>query len=122
MSRDAPRTEYTGDDARDETGRPATERSRFRDFVPFGWPTALAPGAEDETSPEERGHVERSRDEYRETDRRENEDGRWLDRGLIAATILVGVVLLLFPEPATSALGMALVAAGVIAWLVEWLR
>lgn len=52
----------------------------------------------------------------------DEDDGTWLDEGLIGLVLVVGVVLFLFPEPATSALGMALVAIGLVAWLVDWAR
>lgn len=47
-------------------------------------------------------------------------DGSWWDEGLIATLLVVGVVLFLFPEPATSAVGIALLAVGVVAWIVDW--
>ncbi len=48
------------------------------------------------------------------------DDGSWWDEGLISLLLVVGVVLFIFPEPATSALGILFVSAGVIAWLVDW--
>ncbi|WP_247731039.1 hypothetical protein [Halovivax limisalsi] len=50
----------------------------------------------------------------------EDADGSLWDEGLITLLIVAGVVLFLFPEPATSALGILLLSIGVIAWLVDW--
>lgn len=48
-------------------------------------------------------------------------DDGWWDGGLITLLLVVGVVLFLFPEPATSALGIFLVVTGAVLWLVDWL-
>lgn len=45
------------------------------------------------------------------------EDGRLVEAELVTV-LLVGVALFLVPEPATSAVGIGLVAAGVAVWLV----
>lgn len=50
-------------------------------------------------------------------DRETSEDKDWLDEGLIATLVIVGVGLFVFPEPATSAVGIFLVVVGVGAWL-----
>lgn len=47
-------------------------------------------------------------------------DGTWLDEGLISLLLVVGVALFLFPEPATSGLGIVLVATGALLWLIDW--
>lgn len=47
-------------------------------------------------------------------------DDSLLDEGLITAVLVAGLLLFVFPEPATSALGAALLVAGGIAWLVDW--
>lgn len=49
-----------------------------------------------------------------------DEDGRW-NEGIVSVLLVVGVVLFLFPEPATSAIGMVLVALGLAMWLLDWL-
>lgn len=41
------------------------------------------------------------------------------DESLIVLLLVAGVALLLFPEPATSAVGVLLIAAGIVAWLVD---
>lgn len=42
--------------------------------------------------------------------------------GLGALLVVAGVALFLFPEPATSAAGIALIGLGALVWLVSWLR
>ncbi|WP_135806586.1 hypothetical protein [Halorussus marinus] len=49
-------------------------------------------------------------------------DESWWERELASLALVVGLVLFLFPEPATSAIGIFLMGAGVVAWLVEWAR
>ena len=44
----------------------------------------------------------------------------YAEETLATLLVLVGAALFFFPEPATSAIGVALVVVGVIAWLVEW--
>ncbi|WP_089817705.1 hypothetical protein [Halomicrobium zhouii] len=49
---------------------------------------------------------------------READDG-WLTRGLAWALLLTGLALFLFPEPATSMLGIGLIVAGLVVWVVS---
>ncbi len=82
----------------------------------FGWPPGILGGGVDE------GRDDRARggayddesygDEY-------GEDESWLDEGIIAFTLVAGLVLFLFPEPATSAVGIVLLLVGSIAWLAD---
>lgn len=51
---------------------------------------------------------------------RREEDGSWWDEGLISTLLVVGVVLFIIPEPATSGLGIFLITVGVMAWLIDW--
>jgi len=44
---------------------------------------------------------------------------RYWDEGLITLLIVGGAILFLFPEPATSGLGILLMGLGVLAWLVD---
>lgn len=60
---------------------------------------------------------ERHDDEF---DHGADEGGTWLDEGLISLVIIAGVVLFLIPEPATSGLGVFLIVAGAIAWVIDW--
>ena len=46
-------------------------------------------------------------------------EGSWWSEAWISVVILVGVALFLFPEPATSMLGIALILLGVGAWIVD---
>lgn len=48
----------------------------------------------------------------------EDEDSLW-DEGLISLLLVAGVVLFLIPEPATSTIGIALVALGAVAWAAD---
>lgn len=81
-------------------------------YVPYGWPSFGAGGTMQE-------------DTYGETDPPgegvgDERDETLLDEGLITLVILGGVALLLFPEPATSGIGVLLILGGAIAWLVDW--
>lgn len=46
-------------------------------------------------------------------------DDGWLGAGLATALILAGVLMFLFPEPATSFVGIVLIAAGLAVWVVS---
>lgn len=46
----------------------------------------------------------------------EEDDDSWWSGGLISLLLIGGVILFLFPEPATSGIGMLLVGAGLILW------
>lgn len=39
--------------------------------------------------------------------------------GLVGLLLVVGIVLFLFPEPATSGLGVALIVIAIIVWIVQ---
>lgn len=79
----------------------------------YGWPSLSRP-AEDGGPVVDEGP-------YDGTDTAVDRDdgGSWWDEGLITLLLVAGVVLFLFPEPATSALGIVLLAVGVIAWVVD---
>ena len=55
------------------------------------------------------------RTERRDTEKPEDEV--FLDEELIPILLIAGVLLFLFPEPATSALGIVFVVIGVVLWL-----
>lgn len=57
-----------------------------------------------------------SDDEAVYADGRESDDG-WLGIGLAGTLLLTGVILFLFPEPATSMLGIGLIVAGLVVWV-----
>ena len=50
------------------------------------------------------------------------EESGWWDEGVIATLFVVGLTLLLFPEPATSTVGLALIAVALVVWAIDWLR
>lgn len=50
------------------------------------------------------------------------DDDSWLDEGLITLLIVGGALLFLFPEPATSAVGIVLLGVGIIAWAIDLTR
>ncbi|USZ70402.1 hypothetical protein [Natronosalvus halobius] len=57
----------------------------------------------------------------------DDESGSWLSRarakyGLGTLLVAAGVVLVLFPEPITSTVGMIMVGAGVLLWLAGLVR
>lgn len=58
----------------------------------------------------------------RRYEREETDDGSWLDEGTITLLLVAGVVLFVFPEPSTSAIGALLIAAGLGGWLVNALN
>lgn len=90
-------------------------------FLPFGWPAMFNQGTTDERHRE--GYDEEYGRDYereRQRDYEREDEGTWLDEGLISLTIVAGVILFLFPEPGTSALGILLITVGVVAWVVDW--
>lgn len=117
MSRDRSQTGYQADEPPE--GTPAERRDDDRTLpyiVPFGWPRVFDRSADDETYP-----PNSSRADYADgNESADEDDGSWLDGGVITLTILAGVALFLFPEPATSGLGILLIGVGVVAWLIDW--
>lgn len=112
------REQYT-DDGTDDTFFPSGTGGRF---TPTGWgfwPSTSAADAEYD----ERQAGEYDADEYsaREADRTDESDESWWDEGLIGLLLVAGVVLFFFPEPATTAIGIGLIAVGVVAWIIDWL-
>jgi hypothetical protein len=57
-----------------------------------------------------------------EDERRPAENESFVDEELIPVLVVGGVLLFLFPEPATSALGLVLVAIGVLLWITDLIR
>ena len=126
MSRDRPRTERAYDEegtrpeyeGEDRSAYEENDSSRLPAFVPFGWPTVFNRDRDNEAYREEEyaGYD----DENTGYERAGEDDDSWLDEGLIGLVLIAGVVLFLFPEPATSGLGVLLIAIGVVAWLIDW--
>jgi len=85
-------------------------------------PPSWAGSSVQRPGPEE-GGSEPDRDDadwYEEQQYDTSGSGSWIDEGLITLLLVAGVVLLLFPEPATSGLGLLLLVAGLIGWLLDW--
>ena len=59
-----------------------------------------------------------SDDEMVYADGREGDDS-WLGMGLASILVVSGVLLFLFPEPATSLLGIGLIVAGLAVWVAS---
>lgn len=62
----------------------------------------------------------------RTTERTTDGSTGWFGRtrakyGLGGLLVIVGIILFLIPEPATSAVGMTLVVIGALVWLASWL-
>jgi hypothetical protein len=109
------REQYT-DDGTDDTFFPTGRANRF---APSGWgiwPTSNT--ADAEYADRGAGGPE-SQSARRDAERTEG-DG-WLDEGLIGLVLVAGIALFLFPEPATSAVGIVLITLGVIGWIIDWL-
>ncbi|WP_254544433.1 hypothetical protein [Halomarina pelagica] len=84
-------------------------RSRFPyPAISWGWPPAFFG--------DDRAYTDREGDG--ETVGRDD-DGGWLDEGAISLVLVVGLALFLFPEPATSLVGIALMGIGVVAWVID---
>lgn len=49
-------------------------------------------------------------------------DDSWLTRGLASMLLLSGILMFLFPEPATSLLGIGLIVAGLVVWVATATR
>jgi len=94
-------------------GDPYEETDDYRWYSPRGWWPALG----DRTTSMYDGrppNVETAGESA------EHEgDGGWLGIGLSTTIVVAGVLLFLFPEPATSAVGLLLVFAGTLMWLFE---
>lgn len=129
MSRDRPRSEYRREveqaEEHDWDAQQTRDRSWGAGFIPFGWPTLLGRGRSEGTYGEGQ-YDERTSgsygDEYergRPRGRGGMGDGTWADEGLITLLVVAGVALFLFPEPGTSVIGMVLIGAGVLAWIVD---
>ncbi|WP_276302412.1 hypothetical protein [Halorussus lipolyticus] len=110
------REKYTGD----EMGDSFFPSSVGGSLSPSGWGIWPAGDAADATAEEDRAETGADYDTANETGA-DDSDGSWWDVGLIGTLLVVGVALFLFPEPATSAIGIGLIALGVVAWVVDWL-
>lgn len=114
---------YTSDEVTDDIGDDSgSSLFSYTGALPLGLPSRRG----SETRPDEYGDQpyddpsgERTYERgTRETRGEELGEGSWWDEGLISLLLVVGIVLFLIPEPATSGLGILLVGAGVMLWLV----
>lgn len=86
------------------------------------WPAGLyaSEAGEDDEYGEYESGTTAGEDRYR-TGTETDTGGGWLDEGLITLLIVAGAALFVFPEPATSGLGILLLSLGVVAWLYDLL-
>ena len=117
---------YTDDEYGDQTDDTGSSFFPYAGTLPLGWPGRTGR----EAGPDEYGdqpyddepYGEESYDERRyEESGEEMGEGSWWDEGLISLILIAGVVLFLIPEPATSGIGILLIGAGVVLWLLDWL-
>ena len=113
MRRDPERPYDESDDSSAASDR--TSDSFFPPTGDGGWGSALPSlsGPDEAASDEEPYH------EGASAEVTTDEEGTWLDEGVISLTLLAGVVLFFFPEPATSAFGILLLGVGVVAWIAD---
>ncbi|WP_137286086.1 DUF308 domain-containing protein [Halorussus salinisoli] len=118
------RDQYAGDEATDDTFFPSGVGGTLS---PTGWGIWPSNSSVDADYDGTEGRSDATEGEYDRTagtgpatTESDDEGGTWLDEGLIGALLLVGVVLFFFPEPTTSAIGIAMVAMGVVAWIADW--
>jgi hypothetical protein len=117
------------DDANDRTGPVGDRPDHYaydddsgsgtlvpRPAFPWGWPPSYFRGDQDEGYENRLDYGEESQHQEPVG---EDEDDSWLGEGMITLLIVAGAVLFLFPEPATSALGIVLLGIGVFGWLAD---
>lgn len=81
-------------------------RGQTTDDTSRSWLDRVRGGEEDQTTDESRNWFDRMRAEY----------------GLSSLLLVVGIILFLIPEPATSTAGLLLIGAGAFLWIAGWLR
>lgn len=125
MADDRYTSDEVTDDIDDDSG---SSIFSYTGTLPLGLPSRSG----SETSPDEYGdhpsddepYGDQSFDDEPYGDRPSDErttDDSWVETGFITVLFVVGVVLFLIPEPATSGIGVVLIAAGVVLWLLDWL-
>ncbi|MFC6825597.1 hypothetical protein [Halopelagius fulvigenes] len=125
------------DDSRDEYGyEEMNDRSSSQSrlpvpTIPWGWaPASFRSGDDHVTGDEDYDTVAGDDEGYRRSEDDQfaggpddrpsgGDDDSWLDEGLITLLIVSGALLFLFPEPATSAVGIVLLGIGIIAWAAD---
>lgn len=126
------------DTNRESEAEIGTSPSLSMPTIPWGWaPASFRSGTKDDelTDDANRDTVAPESERYRgdgpndgrvagdasdgRTRTTETEDDSWLDEGMITFLIVTGALLFLFPEPATSAVGIVLLGIGIIAWAAD---
>lgn len=96
-----------------------TDDRRKFPYMPRGWggTWAIWPfgASREETRYEEETYEDASDSPHDE----DSHESLW-DASLITLLLVGGVILFLFPEPVTSAIGIFLISMGVIGWLIDW--
>ena len=115
---DETRHDVDQDDRFEEPRYEEEDTGRFSYRRPWGWGGAW--GMWPRSSEESEEEYPATQPTETRTDR-ESTGGlaRYWDEGLITLLIVGGAILFLFPEPATSGLGILLMGLGVLAWLVD---
>lgn len=85
-------------------------------LIPYSWPgwgvwSPMTPWRGDDRTDAAPGE--------RPAEPAETDEGSLWDEGLYTTLIVVGAVLILFPEPATSGIGVLLALAGAIGWIYD---
>lgn len=112
MSEPEPRHRVDRDDDEDDVGAEESPSPVFPyNWVPWGGGGGAAFAPAD-------GTVDATDDDLETAS---GDDHRWLDEGIFTAIILVGAALFVFPEPATSMIGVGLMLFGITGWLVDGL-
>ena len=117
VSRDPERPYGESDDSYEENDRASD--SFFPYTGSWGWGSALPSVYGTDETVNDEGASDESRYDDRYDEATTDEEGTWLDEGVISLILLAGVVLFFFPEPATSALGILLLGVGVVAWIAD---
>ncbi|QLG26016.1 hypothetical protein HUG10_05725 [Halorarum halophilum] len=87
--------------------------------IGYGWPPVSRRRDTDETAPGDERYDAADEAEGGDVVPEGEDGGSWWDEALISILLVAGVVLFIFPEPATSMLGIVLIAVGVVAWLID---
>ncbi|UPV76600.1 hypothetical protein M0R89_18885 (plasmid) [Halorussus limi] len=107
------RDQYT-DETTDDTFFPSGVGNSL---YPSGWGIWPAGDANDASTENEAGDdYDRRTADY---DDSEGDDDGWFGEGIAGTLLLIGAVLFFFPEPSTSAIGIGLMALGVLTWVVD---
>lgn len=105
---------YDDDVSRESEAEIGSSPSLSMPTIPWGWaPSSFQSGTTDD---------ELVGDGDGDAVRPTSDGDSWLDEGIITLLIISGALLFLFPEPATSAVGIVLLGVGIIAWAIDLTR